>query len=173
MKLGLKPGTVSLQEHNSQWKDLFEKEKQNLKILLSADFRIIKIEHIGSTSIPNIKAKPIIDILLVIDKDTDTDELIVKFETALYHKCSFQPQQGEVLFKRGDDTISTHYIHAVLANWDWQRYLLFKNYLLQNPSIANEYEQLKIALAEQFKDDRRQYTAAKEAYVENILNKLR
>ena len=172
MNIGLKEGTVSLQKYNPQWKVLFEEEKQNLEVLLSADFKTIRIEHIGSTSIPHIKSKPIIDILVVIDKETNIDNLTAKLENALYQKCSFQPRQGEVLFKRGNDAISTHYIHIVLENYDWERYILFRDYLLTKPNIAHEYEKLKLKLARQFRDDRTQYTASKKEYVENILNKL-
>lgn len=170
MKLGLQPGTVKLRKYSSRYKKLFEIERLLLEQLFGEVNPIIA--HIGSTSIPNIKAKPIIDMLLVIPEYSIMELVIGKINSIGYIKCSFQPR-GEFLFKRGDENLSTHYLHLVLENQDWRRYIIFRDYLIQNPDEATKYESLKTELEKKYKNDRRMYTSSKEAYIENILSILR
>lgn len=174
MKIGLKTDIVKLSKNTSRWKDYFNREEAKLIEILENKFEYKRIEHIGSTAINNIKAKPIIDILLVIDKNVNLDDLVNFLEKNDYKKSSFQPMQGEIIFTKGTTSdVHEYFIHAVLENYDWQRYTIFRDYLLQNPDIALGYERLKIELCKKYKSCRRKYTSEKEAFVEKILSKLR
>ena len=165
MDIGLKPGTVRLDEYTSEWTELYKLELEVLmSILIEYDVRIY---HIGSTSIPSVESKPIIDILIVIP-DINYNDIVLKLIEHKYHKCSYQPR-GEILFKKGNDEISTHYYHLVTQSKDWQRYLLFKDYLITHPCELINYQNLKKELVNKYSDDRRQYTSQKASFVERIL----
>ena len=151
--LGLKRGTVKLCEHEKEW----ELEAQNtiarLKQILG---NVIKdIQHVGSTSVISIKAKPIIDIAVAVD---DFDD-ILRFENELkdngfYYRPNAQPSlKNQLLFAcgsfyEGTGDLQTHFIHVVRKNsMDWVNYINFRDYLNNTPSVAKEYEDLKVALS--------------------------
>ena len=149
--IGLKRGTVKLCEHEKEW----EIEAQNticrLKTILGNVIR--DIQHVGSTSIPSIKAKPIIDIAVAVDHFDDILAFEKKLKDAGFY---YRPKSdlGEQLlfacgnFYEGTGDLQTHFIHVVLTNsMDWINYINFRDYLNNTPSVAKEYEDLKVSLA--------------------------
>lgn len=169
-KIGLKNGHVELIANSEDWCKLYFTEEKIIKEQLSS--KMLKIEHVGSTSIKGIKAKPIIDILIVIEDDFIEDEITTRLNEIGYEKGLFQ-RQGEVFYLKSKDDIHTYYIHLVSKSNDWERYVIFRDYLNNNSVIAKEYENLKLDLAKQFPDNRSKYTASKENFVEQILLTLR
>ncbi len=170
-KIGVKLGTVKLEKYTVLWKQLYVKEETLLKKMLKN--KDILIEHIGSTAIPGIESKPIIDVLVVIPNDSVIEDVIRKLIIAGYYKSSFK-LDGEVFLKKTDGISSTHYLHLTKQNQgDWKRYVLFRNYLTQNPHIAKEYEDLKKKLAEKYANDRIAYTSTKKIYIDKILHEIK
>lgn len=137
------------------------------------------IRHIGSTSIRSIKAKPIIDIAIAVDNFED----VLRFEKELKtHGFYYRPQADsdeELLFASGsyyDGTgdLQTHFIHVVKTeSLNWSNYVNFSNYLNCTPSIAKEYETLKVSLAAQTPagNKREEYTKGKHDFIVYALRK--
>jgi len=168
--IGLKNGYVELISNSPNWEKYYQQEEVLIRNSLKQ--YLIMVEHVGSTSIKTIKAKPILDILVVIKQLLNTDKadkILIKIG---YEKGLFQ-RKGETFYLKSNNEIHTHYIHLVRENEDWQRYILFRNYLNSNSDVATSYEEIKLKLAKKYSDNRKEYTASKEAFVENILSKLR
>lgn len=177
--LGLKRGTVALCEHEKEWKTEAQSTIERLKSVLGG---VIKdIQHVGSTSIPSIKAKPIIDIAVAVDNFND----VLKFEKELkengfyYRKSAESTLGNQLLFACGsyyDGTgdLQTHFIHVVLTNsMDHINYINFRDYLNSNPTAAKEYEDLKVKLAEDVPIDsgREKYLEGKKDFIAYTLRK--
>lgn len=175
--LGLKRGTVMLCDHQHQW----EIEAQNtiirLKNILGSTIRYI--EHVGSTAIKTIKAKPIIDIAVAVD---DFDEVLKREEQLKKDGFYYRPNSDlgeQLLFASGslyDGTgdLQTHFIHIVKTNsMDWINYINFRDYLNNNPDIAKRYENLKISLANTAPIDngREKYLKGKRDFIVFTLRK--
>jgi len=167
---GLKKGEVSISVYNSEWSNSFEIEKKRLLKLFNK-FKI-EIYHIGSTSIPNFKAKPIIDILVIFESEEILHKAKEILERNDYKQSTFKPR-NHLLFKKENNEISSHYIHLIKVNDDWQRYLLFRDYLINNESVAIEYQELKLRLSEQYSNDRIRYSAVKSEFIEYVIQKAR
>lgn len=177
--LGLKRGTVKLYDHEKEW----EIEAQNtISKLRGICGNIIKdIQHVGSTSILFIKAKPIIDIAVAVDDFNDILAFQEELESAgFYYRPQAQASlKNQLLFACGslyDGTgdLQTHFIHVVHTNsMDWINYINFRDYLNSNPSIAKEYEDLKISLALKAPNDsgREKYLEGKHDFIVDTLRK--
>ena len=175
--LGLKRGTVCLYDHETEWE---EQAKSTILILKSILGNVIRdIQHVGSTSIKSIKAKPIIDIAIAVDDFTD----VLKCEKTLeengfYYRPNLDVE-NQLLFACGSlyngiGDLQTHFIHIVKTNsMEWINYINFRDYLNQNMAVATEYEKLKISLAKSVsvQNDREQYTNGKHDFIVYTLRK--
>lgn len=169
--MGLKVGTVRLEDYNPEWKNSFELEK----IVLSNIFKDIalSIEHVGSTSIEGLSAKPIIDMLVIIKTFSDFENVRYYFEKEPY-SIKLDSPEDEILIRKGDETNRTHFIHVVELGSDRQiNTLLFRDYLRENKDAVLEYENLKKELAIKYADDRKMYTASKNDFIQEILKKAK
>ncbi len=172
--LGLKRGTVKLVPHNLKWAKLFEKEKEILKEVFGDT--IIAIEHIGSTAVPGIPAKPIIDISIAIESLEIAKVMNEKFEKLGYQHRPFVPKhnnielQSQELFVKGPESRRTFYVHVTnYGSEKWKSDLLFRDYLRKYPKSAKEYAELKLKLAERYSQDRETYTKSKDSFIKSIL----
>lgn len=166
--LGLKRGTVVLCEHDEKWD---QKAKEIIAILKEVlDKEAVEIEHIGSTAIASIKAKPIIDLLVGV-KDIDA-VLLKRYELEEKGIYYHGEDHGGVLFVMGDmekDTRSCH-IHVVpYESEKWKDDLAFRDYLKNNEDAARAYEKVKEELALKYPKDRSSYTKGKEAIIHQLL----
>ena len=169
--IGLKRGTVQLCEHENQWEIEAKNTICRLKKILGNVAN--DIQHVGSTAIPSIKAKPIIDIAVAVDDFND----VLALEKELTDKgFYYRPQVDlgeQLLFASGslyDGTgdLQTHFIHVVRSgSMDWINYINFRDYLNQNPAVAKEYESLKVSLALQAPIDsgREKYLKGKHDFI--------
>ena len=171
MSIGLKRGTVLLEPHNTEWKISAQNMIAKLKDILKDD--IIDAQHIGSTSIKNISAKPIIDIVVGV---TDFDKIMrqnnILRANGIFYRREDHP--GQHLYVCGDieNGIHTHYIHVVIWGKEaWNNYINMRDYLNADYKTAQEYSNLKKYLAEQYPDDREAYTKEKSAFIESALQK--
>lgn len=167
--IGLKRNRVKLSPYNPAWIVLFETEKSRL--LQSLGNRVIDIQHIGSTSIPGIVAKPIIDISIGIKSMKNSRDFIPLLETLGYeYRPNFGGPNIQLLFVKGEEESRTHYLHLMKYNGEiWKDDLMFRDFLRENPKRAKEYAQLKQTLAKQFAEDRTKYTASKANFISETL----
>lgn len=177
--IGLKRGTVQLCEHEKEWEIEAQNTIARLKEILGD---VIKdIQHIGSTSILMIKAKPIIDIAVAVDEFDD----ILAYEKELkdagfYYRPNAQASLRDQLlfacgnFYNGTGDLQTHFIHVVKTNsMDWINYINFRDYLNKTPSATKAYEDLKVSLVQQAPVDsgREKYLKGKHDFIIYTLRK--
>ena len=170
--LGLKRGTVVLCEHDEKWD---QKAKEIIAILKEVlDKEAVEIEHIGSTAIASIKAKPIIDLLVGVK---DIDALLLKRyeleEKGIYYHGE---DHGGVLFVMGDTAKDTRSCHIHVVPYDsrkWKDDLAFRDYLRNHEDAARAYEKVKEELALKYPDDRSSYTKGKEEIIHQLLAQAR
>ncbi len=169
---GLKRGNVRLIPHQREWEETARETISILKDLLGRE--AIDIQHVGSTAIREIKAKPIIDIVVGVH---ELEDILPYIEILEYHGFLFRGEvvQGQYLFIReAHDDIRTHHIHiTVWASSAWNNYINFRDYLNFHPQKAKEYEKYKEELALSFPDDRKSYTSGKEEIIQRLLEEAR
>jgi GrpB-like predicted nucleotidyltransferase (UPF0157 family) len=164
--LGLKRGTVKLSPHREDWHQSFVDEKR--RILYAIGEHVVSIEHVGSTAICGIAAKPIIDLMAGIERFEDGDKCVRGLEDLGYEYKQENGVPGRHYFGKG--TPRTHHLHMVAVDGDfWVRHLLFRNYLRANRQAAADYNDLKLSLADRFPNDRGAYTNGKESFVTEVL----
>jgi GrpB-like predicted nucleotidyltransferase (UPF0157 family) len=148
------------------WKGYFEREKATLQVVLGT--KILDIQHIGSTSIPGMIAKPIIDIAIAVVDFDEAKVCIPLVESLGYeYKGEFGIPRRHY-FVKGDPRL--FHIHMSEASGaEWENTLLFRDYLCNHPDMAEEYAQLKQQLAKKHPQDRQAYLDGKTAFVEKVL----
>lgn len=170
--MGLDKTKVELEKYNPNWKKEFEKEKKELGKIIRGLY--IDIEHVGSTSIPGISAKPIIDILISVKSLKDCDNLLKNLDNAGYSVRYDNAEKGEYLVRKGPEDSRTHYIHVVEDKADrCTEMIIFRDYLINNPEYIEQYQTLKEELASKYKNDRKMYTASKNEFIKMVLDKAR
>lgn len=167
--LGLKRGTVMLLPHQKSWEDNAKQTISLLKALIPDV--IIDAQHIGSTAIMGIHAKPIIDIVVGV---RSLDDIKSKIEHLQEKGIIFRGEdvKNQLLFVMGDfeRDIRTHHIHVV--EWNsimWNNYINFRDYLNAFPKKSWEYDQLKQELSTKFADNRGSYTSGKQELIDSFL----
>lgn len=168
MTLGLHKDKVDLSPYTTEWSNEFKKEKAILEKLLHG--YALAIEHVGSTSIPGLSAKPVLDIAVAV-KDIDAlRQLIPLLSENGYDPLNSIETKEELLARKGTPENRTHYIHIeVIGSTYWTNHILFRDYLLQHPEVIKEYEALKQKLSTEHKDEREKYTSAKNEFIQRIL----
>jgi len=159
---------VVITEYNPGWPLLFKKEKESLEDGPGSG-NIVSIEHIGSTAVPGLPAKPVIDILIEIDSSDDSIKNY--FRTLGYHFIH-RPDNPppHMMFVKGY-TIQgysgqAYHVH-VRYRGDWNE-IYFRDYLTRHTETAREYADLKYKLAKKYVNDREGYTRDKTKFVEYI-----
>ena len=172
MSIGLKRGTVCLEEHQKAWEDSAKKTIADIRNAL--DGIDADVQHVGSTSIKSIKAKPIIDIAVGVPDFESVSARNDKLKEACIFPAiwNFDDHPEELLYVKGDfekDT-RTHHIHVILkTSKEWRNYLNFRDYLNAMPSAAREYEAVKEKLEAMYPDNREKYTAGKSEIIAKLL----
>ena len=158
---------IILSEHNPIWHDKYLLEKPLIENAVGPD-NIIRINHIGSTSIDGLIAKPTIDILLEIDDNTDTNKLIENI-ISIGYLYSFQPDNPppHMMFMKGytENGFKGQAYHLHVRYFgDWDE-LYFRDYLMLHKNTAREYGKLKQELKEKYEHDRESYTECKTDFI--------
>lgn len=166
--VGLARGTVELRPHRPEWKHRYEAEVDRLEAV--AGDRLLGFEHVGSTAVEGLVAKPILDLLaLVADLDEATD-LVGVLEDHGYEYRPNDDVAGRLFFAKGPRSNRTHYLSLCERDSDcYREQVAFRDYLRANPDVATEYGRLKRELADAHPDDRASYTARKGEFVERVL----
>lgn len=169
MPIGLKRGTVDVIPYNPEWATEFEREKA--RILNACGNKIVAVEHIGSTSVPGLAAKPIIDIAVGVKRLQDAKLLLSCLKKLDYHFYK-EFQRQRLFVAKGPDEKRTHYLHVMRYNGaKWKTDRLFRNYLRTHPKAVREYSDLKQKLAQAHPDDRQAYADGKTAFISAIIAK--
>ena len=165
---------VFLVDYDVNWPTCFSEERARIIDLL-ADHNP-SVEHIGSTAISGMAAKPIIDVMVLIGAIADAPACIERLKSLDYH---YSPYGEDVFperrwFCKPNPTERTHHLHLVERNTPFHiDHLLFRNYLRTHKDVAHSYEDLKRQLATRFPDDREAYTDGKSGFVAGVLAKAR
>lgn len=163
---------IILSNHQTSWEKCFLDERTVLEPIIGSA-NIVRINHIGSTAVPGLIAKPTVDILLEITEETDIPGLVSRMQEVGY-RCVPQddkPAPG-LMFTKGYTEAGfkgqVYHIHVrYKGDWDEPH---FREYLLTHPEAAVEYGQLKQDLAVKYKYHRDAYTAGKTAFIKRITN---
>lgn len=158
---------VEIVTSDPAWPRLFEAEREAIARTLAA-WIVGSIEHIGSTAIPGLAAKPVIDIMAGVQTLEASRPAIDAAPGLGYCYFPYRPH-SEHWFCKPSPAFRTHHLHLVpFGNVQWRGALAFRDYLRDHPAIAAEYETLKRRLAREFHLDREAYTQAKHPFIERI-----
>lgn len=164
--LGLPKGTVRLAPHDEEWHRLFAREEARLREALGG--LAAAFEHVGSTAVCGISAKPVIDIAVAVREIADAARCVAPLEAAGYEYRGENGIPGRHYFTRGEPR--THHLHLVeLGGELWRSHLLFRDYLRRHPRVAEAYEDLKKRRAREHPEDRGAYTDGKADFIKSVL----
>lgn len=157
---------VKIVPYRSKWPLEFEEEKQRLLHILGAN--IVAIEHVGSTSIPELDAKPIIDMFAGVHTLLHVEAYANLLRNSGY--CHVETgMTGRHFFAKESEGERTHHLHILpIEGWNDRKELLFRDYLRKHPELVKEYAELKNRLAQQYHSDPESYTRAKTAFIQRV-----
>lgn len=163
--LGLESGIVRVVDHDPAWVSLGTEEKGRIQAALGG--AAIDIQHVGSTAVPGLAAKPVIDIAVALRHLDTFRELIPSLEGLEYEYMAEFNIPGEAFFRKKAGTYHLHVLEHDSVYW--RNYLFFRNYLQQHPATAQQYLELKQDLAARFSNDRPSYTRGKSDFISSVL----
>jgi len=165
-KLGLADGIVILENYSAEWKKLYKIEEMLLRESIGE--YAIDIQHIGSTSIPDMIAKPIIDIAMAIANFEDGRRLVEPIKNLGYKYKGENGIPRRHYFVKGDP--AAYHLHLLEIDSDeWEKHIIFRDSLRKDKYLADEYARIKTKLAEKFRNDRLAYTEGKSDFVNYVL----
>lgn len=172
---------VAIVPYDPAWPELFRQEKDHLLSCLPNDL-LRRIEHFGSTAVPGLAAKPIVDMLVeVTDLEATKLRILPVLESQGYdyfwratHGDDGPPFYAWFIKREPLTGARTHHIHMVERDFTkhWDR-LLFRDYLIEHPEVARDYEALKIRLASALPRDRVAYTRGKREFIEQVTERAK
>ena len=169
--VGLERGLVKLEPYDYNWLILFDKERE----LLSSQLKglIINMEHVGSTSIEGLLAKPIIDIAIGVSSLDKVIKIREKVKGIGYLEVPVSID-GKHVFAKNKENKITHFLHIMIYNQDlWRDQISFRDYLRSFPDAKMEYVKLKEELANKYPNDVVSYINDKKEFVNNILKRAK
>jgi GrpB-like predicted nucleotidyltransferase (UPF0157 family) len=168
---------ISVVPYDPRWPGLFEEEKRHLLRCLPKGM-IGRIEHFGSTAVPGLAAKPIVDMLVEVSSLEETRKNIAPVLEAQGYDYFWRPTWGDDIapfyawfIKRDAQGNRTHHLHMIEIDFEHWNRLLFRDYLIEHPDVAQEYGTLKMKLSERHGKDRVAYTKAKTEFVARVTEK--
>lgn len=157
--------------YDDAWPSLFLEERERIERALGSLAE--GIEHVGSTAVPGLAAKPILDIMVSVPGLREADRCIRPLEGLGYEYRGEAGIPGRLFFRKGAAR-RTHHLHLTEFESEfWERHLLFRDYLRVHPETAAEYARLKYRLAERFREDRAAYTEAKTEFISEVVRRAR
>lgn len=166
---GYRPAKFSVVAYDPAWPGLFADEAQQLREALGP--AVLAIEHVGSTAVPGLAAKPIIDILAAIAPTANARWVKTRLESIGYLHTPESSAPARIFRKGPADMaqLRTHHLHlSDLDGHYWRRIIAFRDHLRQHPDDAVAYAELKRDLSARFADDRPSFTRGKHVFVASI-----
>ena len=167
--------SVDVVPYSEAWPQQFEQERLALQEAVGEAAR--SIEHIGSTAVPGLSAKPTIDILMVVDSIEDFLGRLAAVEALGYDyraNNTFVGSDAHLFLRKVTGGKRTHHLHVLRSDTpEIDDYRLFRDELRSDPVLAAQYEQLKVSLAKEHASDRMRYVTEKAKSVDQLLAKLR
>lgn len=161
---------IDVLPYDPRWANLFREEARQLEMIFGAE--IVAIHHVGSTAIPNIFAKPIIDVLVEVRCIEKIDELERDMTEQGYLPRGEFGIVGRRFFIKGTEERRTHHIHVFeTGNPETERYLAFRDTLVGHPNEVETYSRLKRELALAFPHDIEGYMGSKDNFIKEIERK--
>lgn len=172
MVVGIKHNTVKLVRYDKEWPKLFEKEARRLKRIFGSD--AVAIEHIGSTAVQGLAAKPIIDIMVGVPLMRDHKRYIGLLESAGYIDNPYLFRRDQhIMFSKRKNNIATHHIHvARYGGTVWKNLIGVRDHLRKDRKARAAYLALKKTMQKEYASDRTAYTKSKGQHVRKLLKKL-
>ncbi len=163
---------VHIVPYDPEWPQRFERERVALEGAIGA-WVVGGIHHVGSTAVPGLEAKPVIDILVGIERLESGRACFGPLAELEYLYAPYRPMEMH-WFCKPHPSRRTHHLHlAPVGSTRYEEELVFRDHLCATPEAAGEYAALKRELADRFPNDREAYTDAKEAFIRSILNIVR
>ena len=164
--LGLESGIVRLVEYDARWPALFDAEQQRIRDRCGT--LALRLEHVGGTSIPDMCAKPVLDIAAGRPRDASIHDYVAAFEQLGYEHRGERGVPGRQFFCRGEPR--AYHLHLVEEGGPlWLGYIGFRDYLRADTDAARQFADIKRVLAARFPRDREAYMNAKASHVQQIL----
>ncbi len=168
--LGVENNAVHLSEHRSVWAELYCEEERRIRTALGA--LIVDLQHIGSTAIPGIKAKPILDMLAGVERLENALLCKGPLESIDYDYIARAGIANDYVFGKGAPR--THYLHVVeYGGAKWVNHLRFRDRLRNDPELAKAYETLKQELSTRFSNSHEKYHDAKAKFINEVVSPLK
>lgn len=163
---------IEITEYNPQWPDQFAKIERRVQVAFR-DGPLIAVEHVGSTAVVGLAAKPIVDIDVIVSSKFDVPDVIARLGILGYVHQGDLGIAGREAFRSPLGPVPHHLYLCICDNAEYRRQIMFRNYLREHSDEARHYEALKRDLAARFPDDRVAYSAGKTEYIEAVLAKAR
>ena len=159
---------VEVVPHNPRWRDAFEAEAKQVAAALGEN--VVAIHHIGSTAIPDIYAKPVVDLLVEVRDITEVDGRSAAMESLVYEVMGEYGIPGRRYFRKDNpEGIRTHNLHAFEAgSAEVERHLAFRDYMIAHPVDAQRYSELKRRLAEEHPQSMDGYRDGKDGFIKEM-----
>jgi GrpB-like predicted nucleotidyltransferase (UPF0157 family) len=163
---------IKIVDYDPKWPAIFTEEKNQILSVLKE--KIDAIEHVGSTAVQGLGAKPIIDIMVAVRRLSVAEECIKPLRSIGYE---YIPEYEEELperryFRKGSEEIPNKHFHLHMVERDsdfWKKHLLFRDYLRHHLDTAEQYFKLKKELAQKYSSDHAAYTEAKTPFIESVI----
>jgi GrpB-like predicted nucleotidyltransferase (UPF0157 family) len=170
--LGLDSGTVRVVPYDPAWPALFDVEVSRIGPFLTARDVRLRLEHTGSTAVPGLAAKPILDILAGYDDDGERAPTVAALEAAGYTYRGEQGIPGRDFFRRGEPR--QYHVHLTrVGSTFWNDHLTFRDYLRSASAAVEAYAALKMELAARYPTERELYIEGKAEFVRDTLARAR
>ncbi|MBE4910379.1 GrpB family protein [Bacillus luteolus] len=162
---------VEVSSYNENWSQDYQREAERIRAIFAPI--ILDIYHIGSTSVPGLSAKPVIDILVEVSLLEKVDNFNQDMEQLGYEARGENGIPRRRYFQKGGDN-RTHHVHIFeKGNTEIERHVIFRDYLINHPQEANRYGSLKEELAEKFPYDIEKYISGKDPIVKELDEKAK
>jgi GrpB-like predicted nucleotidyltransferase (UPF0157 family) len=166
--IGLRRGEVAVLSHDSAWAAAYAAEAERLRLALGTLTR--DLEHVGSTAVPGLAAKPVIDLALGLASPAELAEVTRRLEQLGYTAFGERDHPGDHFFALGTEDHRTHYLHVVVFGGSrWKNYLHFRDRLRADAQLRDAYARLKIESAARHPSDRPAYQKRKERFIADVL----
>ena len=158
---------IEVVAHDPNWLALFDAEAEDIAVILGAE--LVAIHHIGSTAIPGIKAKPVIDLLVEVHDIEKIDDFNAAMVGMGYESMGEHGIPGRRFFRKPGQSVRTHHTHVFgVGHPDIERHLNFRDYLIAHPEEAQVYGRLKEDLARRFPENIDSYVEGKSEFIREI-----